>query len=149
MAIANRRNDDVPLHEYLGFKLEEGGDGSSRVILPLRDEVRGLVAPVHGGALATLADFACAAAIGDYDGGRSVPVSVDLHVRFFRQPKGSSLIAEGRVIHRGSRVVGAECTITDGVGREIARAAGMYMVVTGFGSLAGAVVAAEAPPPTV
>jgi uncharacterized protein (TIGR00369 family) len=138
MAIVNRRDYDPPLQSYLGLALEESGDGASRVTLPLRDEVRGAVAPVHGGVLATLADVACAAAIGDYDGSTSIPVSVDLHLRFFRQPKESPLLAQGRVVHRGSRVIGAECTISDGVGREIARAAGMYMVLAGFGSLSGA-----------
>jgi uncharacterized protein (TIGR00369 family) len=138
MAIVNRRGYDPPLQSYLGLALEESGDGASRVTLPLRDEVRGAVAPVHGGVLATLADVACAAAIGDYDGSTSIPVSVDLHLRFFRQPKESPLLAQGRVVHRGSRVIGAECTISDGVGREVARAAGMYMVLAGFGSLSGA-----------
>lgn len=134
--IENMRDDDVPLHEYMGMVLEDRDDGTSRVTLPLTDAVRGAVAPVHGGMLATLGDLACAAAIGDYDGSHSIPVSIDLHVRFFRQPKQSPLVAEGRVVHRGSRIISAECVVHDSAGRQVARVVGTYMVIAGFGDLA-------------
>ncbi|HVM40459.1 MAG TPA: PaaI family thioesterase, partial [Acidimicrobiia bacterium] len=119
---------EVPLHEYLGVEFEHVGDGRSVIRLPLSDHVRGLVAPVHGGVLATLSDIACGAAMaGSFDPAVEVPVSVDLHVRYYRQPKASPVVAEATIVHRGSRIVGVECSIRDADGLQVARTAASYM----------------------
>jgi uncharacterized protein (TIGR00369 family) len=120
-----------PLHDYLGMVVEQMGT-PSRVVVPLSDHVRGALAPAHGGVLATMIDVACAAAIGrdNYKGG--FPVSTELNVRFYSQPRQSPLVAEGNVVHRGSRIVGVECVVTDGAGRQVARGSGSYMLVRDF-----------------
>jgi len=123
-----------PLHDYLGLVIEQEGT-PSRVVVPLSDAVKGGVAPLHGGVVATMIDVASACSIGQehYDGG--FPVSTDFTVRFFRQPKESPLVAEGRVVHRGSRLIGTECVVTDGAGRQVARGQATYLVLKEFGTL--------------
>lgn len=131
------REVPIPLHDHLGLQIDVGPP--TRVTMPLGEQVRGAVAPIHGGVVATLVDVACAAALdhSSYDPTVAVPVSTDLSVKFFRQPKESPLVAEATVVHRGSRLMVAECVITDALGRQVARGSGTYMVVTGFGSLSG------------
>ena len=125
------------LHEVLGLRLEQDGgeDTPSRVVLPLTEAARGAVAPLHGGVIATIIDVACASAIdpASYEFNKSIPVSVDLSVKFFRQPKASPVVAEGRVIHLGSKLIQVECDVKDGDGRLIAHGGGAYMLVEGFG----------------
>ena len=55
----------LPLQAFLGLQVVRRGS-PSRLEMPLTDEVRGAVAPLHGGALTTLVDVACgfAAAAG-------------------------------------------------------------------------------------
>ena len=48
---------DIPLQSFLGLRVVQRGS-PSRLEMPLSDEVRGVVAPLHGGALATLIDVA-------------------------------------------------------------------------------------------
>ena len=126
---------DPPFHKHLGLRVHEMGAGTARLSMPLTDDVRGGVAPVHGGILASLSDVACACSIGGFDRESAIPVSTELHVRFYGQPRQSPLIAEARVVHQGRQLVGTECTITDGAGRQVARATATYMVIRGFGSL--------------
>ena len=125
---------EIPLQDYVGLVVEQMGT-PSRVVVPLTDHVRGAIAPVHGGVLATMIDVACAAAISREDRGEGFPVSTELNVRFYSQPKQSPLVAEGRVVHRGMRIVGVECVVTDGAGRQVARGSGSYMLLTEFGEL--------------
>jgi uncharacterized protein (TIGR00369 family) len=125
----------VPLQDYIGLTVERMGT-PSRVVVPLTDHVRGAIAPAHGGVLATMIDVACAASIGRETYGGGFPVSTELSVRFYSQPKQSPLIAEGQVVHRGSRLIGVECVVRDGLGRQVARGSGSYMLLSDFGELA-------------
>jgi len=122
-----------PLHVLLGLRIERIIP-TSLVILPQGDYVRGPVAPIHGGLLATLADTACGAAmIGAFDPEVEMPVSTDIHIRYYRQPRSWPIKAEGRLVHRGRTFISAECVITDGDDRELVRTTGTYMIVRGFG----------------
>lgn len=124
---------DIPLQSFLGLKVVQRGS-PSRLEMPLTEEVRGVVAPLHGGALATLIDVASgfAAATGIADDGSQMPVSTDLTVRFLRQPKASPLVAQAEVVHGGRSAVLVDCVVTDGEGRQVGRGTGTYRIVTGF-----------------
>ena len=127
---------NIPFHDFIGLEVERF-DGGSRVTVPLTDAVRGGVAPLHGGIVATLVDVSCAVAIGrTWDPSVEIPVSTDLQVRFYGQPKVSPVVAEAQVVHRGKKIIGVECVVADGNGRQIARGSGSYMIVPGFGELA-------------
>ena len=106
------------------------GEGAE-LVLGLRAESKhcNLRGAVHGGILATLADVACAAAIGPFDYSTEIPVSTELHVRYFGQPQTSPLVAEAQIVHRGKRLIAAECVIRDADGRQVARASGTYVIV--------------------
>lgn len=91
--------------------------------MPLTDDIRGFYdGAIHGGILATLADAACASALwGTYDFGPQFTVTTDMHVRYYRQPKGGPLIAEAKMVHKGKRLMSAECTVADAAGRVLIR----------------------------
>lgn len=127
------RTESIPLQDFLGLRVVTAGS-PSRLELDLTDNVRGAVAPLHGGALTTLIDVACgfAAAAGLTDHDTQVPVSTDLTVRFLRQPKSSPLVAAAEVVHAGRSAVLVDCVVTDGDGRQVGRGTGSYRIVTGF-----------------
>lgn len=99
--------------------------------MELTEEVRGAFeGSVHGGMLATLADVACAvAAAGTYDSEEEVPVTTDLHVRYYRQPLSGPLTATATLVHSGRRLMTSECSIVDDQNRELARATATFMLV--------------------
>ena len=119
-----------PVHDFMGLRLvQQGPDGI--VTMELTDNVRGSApGTVHGGMLATLADVTSAIALwGAYDFPAEVPVTTDLHIRFYRQPRSGPLTAKSHLVHRGRRLLSAECSITDADDRVLARSTATYMIM--------------------
>ena len=119
-----------PLHHWLGLEITQFGDPAV-ITMTLTDDVRG-PAPgtIHGGILATLADVTAALTLaGNFDITKERPVTTDMHVRYFRQPKSGPITATARLVHRGRRILSAECVIVDGENRDLVRATATYMVV--------------------
>jgi uncharacterized protein (TIGR00369 family) len=129
-AAATQGAISIPLHARMGLKILKRG---KRTIasMELNDEVRGAFdGSVHGGMLATLADVTCALSTwGSYDADAEVPVTTDMHVRFYRQPDSGPITAEATLVHDGRRILTSECSIVDGKSRELARATATFMVV--------------------
>jgi uncharacterized protein (TIGR00369 family) len=123
-------NGGVPLHSRMGLKVLQR-QPKSVLTMELNDEVRGAVeGSVHGGMLATLADVTCAISLwGSYDADTHVPVTTDMHVRYYRQPRSGPITAVGQVVHRGRRLLSAECSIVDAEDRVLARSTATYMIV--------------------
>jgi uncharacterized protein (TIGR00369 family) len=120
----------IPVHDRMGMKILQHGPRAV-VTMELTEEVRGAFeGSVHGGMLATLADVACAlAAAGTYDSEEEVPVTTDLHVRYYRQPLSGPLTATATLVHSGRRLMTSECSIVDDQNRELARATATFMLV--------------------
>jgi uncharacterized protein (TIGR00369 family) len=130
----NELNSSIPLHGFLGIHIAAQGGGRSRIELPQTDKARGYVAPLHGGVVAILVDIACAATLSDlFDVSVEIPVSTDLHVRYFRQPRAWPIRAEGQLTNRGRTTLDVECVLRDGNDAELARAYGTYVIVRDFG----------------
>ena len=119
----------TPLHALMGLTVVEGGPRTV-VTMELSDAVRGKIAgSVHGGMLATLADVASAIALSTLLEPTQLQVTTDIHVRYYRQPRSGPLTAVAEVVHRGRRLLGTECSITDSEQRILARSTATYMVV--------------------
>jgi uncharacterized protein (TIGR00369 family) len=120
----------TPLHAHMDLKCLEHGPHTV-VTMELSDSVRGSApGSVHGGMLATLADAASAWTLsGAYEFGKEVPVTTDLHIRYYRQPHAGPLTAEANLVHRGRRLLSCECAVTDAEDRVLARSTATYMLV--------------------
>jgi len=122
-------DDDIPLHAFLGLEVDPGPPAVAT--LPLTERVRGAFVPLHGGLYAALADVACAAALAaEVDLSEGYPVTTDLGIRFFAQPREGPVRAEAQLVHRGRRLVGAECVVLDGLDRQLARVSCSFLLVS-------------------
>jgi len=119
----------VPLHRQLGVKILQLRP-TTVLSMELSDSVRGFYADsVHGGVLATFADIASATALWDsFERDSSIPVTTDMHIRYYRQPHGGPLTAEVHVVHEGRRLLSTECVVCDGEGRVLARTSATYAI---------------------
>jgi uncharacterized protein (TIGR00369 family) len=122
----------VPLHRQMGLRILERGSHTV-VTMELTEAVSGAVAvpgSIHGGILATFADVSSAAALwGSYDASGNIPVTTDIHVRYYRQPHAGPLTADVHLVHQGRRLLSTECSITDAEQRVLARSTATYMIV--------------------
>ena len=123
-------SDPTPLHELMRLRALARDQDSVTISMELTDLFRGFSeGSIHGGMLATFADVASAVALTGYDRESEIPVTTDLHVRYYRQPRSGPLTAEARVVHRGRRLLGTECVVRDAEQRVLARTTATYMLV--------------------
>jgi uncharacterized protein (TIGR00369 family) len=120
----------VPLHNQMGITIVKKDANSLVMTMELSESVRGLAdGTIHGGILASFADVASAFSLEGLFDETTMPVTTDMHIRYYRQPRSGPLRAEATVVHRGQRLLSAECTVADGDDRVLTRATATYMLV--------------------
>jgi uncharacterized protein (TIGR00369 family) len=118
---------------FLGIEVVDAGEGWVRLRLPVRDELRNAPgAPVHGGALTSLLDAAVGGAlatVNESNQGGVGQATLDLNISFIGAAREGAVIAEGRVIRRGSTIAFGEADLCDEGGTLIARGRVTYMLL--------------------
>jgi uncharacterized protein (TIGR00369 family) len=114
-----------PIDRLMGIRLAHAGDGHVVFALPAQQWLRGENETVFGGVIALLAKSATAGAVQAAAAAGTRFSALDLKVNFLRavDADGTELRAEGKVRHRGRRLVIADTTMTHG-GRTVATATG-------------------------
>lgn len=120
----------VPLHAQMGLRILANGPRTV-ITMELTEAVRGYAqGSIHGGILASLADVASAIALeGTFDPDIEIPVTTDLHIRYYRQPHAGPITATAELVHKGRRILSCECLVEDARSRVLARSTATYMVV--------------------
>ncbi len=111
-----------PLQATLGFALVDVHDGFARFELVPGEHLFGAMNALHGGVAATLLESAMGAAVMttlDETTGYGTAV-LNVHLTRAITLRTSKVIAEGWVVHRGSRLVTAEGRLNDSDGRLMA-----------------------------
>ena len=119
-----------PIAITLGFDLDLVEDGRAVFSLEPAEHHYNPIGSVHGGVFATLLDSAAGCAVHSTLPAGVGYTSVDLNVKFLRGMTTATgrVSCEGRVVHRGRRMVLAEATLTDGRGRLLATATSSCLV---------------------
>ena len=112
----------APIQATLGFELVEVEDGFAKFQLLPGEHLYGALNAVHGGVAATLLDSAMGAAVLTTLDAATGYTTATLTVHLTRAMTARTLavLAEGWVVHRGSRLVTAEGRLTDEQGRLLA-----------------------------
>ena len=108
----------IPLHDLLGFELSSPEDGATtaEVRMPVRPEACGPTGSLHGGAIATLVDLACALAAvraSNFDAATESLITADMHVRYLGRPRTDTVVARADVVKVGAQLIVVECRVTD------------------------------------
>lgn len=108
----------IPLHELLGLEFapptDDGRTGEVR--MPVRPEACGPTGSLHGGAIATMVDLACALAAvraSSFDAATESLITVDMHVRYPGRPRTDVVTARAEVVKVGSQLIVVECRVSD------------------------------------
>jgi uncharacterized protein (TIGR00369 family) len=112
----------APIQATLGFELVEVSDGFARFELVPGEHLYGSLSAVHGGVAASLLDSAMGAAVMTTLDAVTSHTTAMLTVHLTRAITSRTLkvVAEGWVVHRGSRLVTAEARLTDEQSRLLA-----------------------------
>ena len=101
--------------------------------MPVRAEALGFTGSLHGGAIATMIDLACALAavgISGFDPSRESLVTSDMHIRYLGRPRTDTVIAKADVVKKGSQLIVVACEVADEGGHVIAVADFSMMLVS-------------------
>ena len=114
----------APIQATLGFELVTVEDGLVRFRLVPGEHLYNPMAAVHGGVACVLLDSAMSSSVMTQLDERTGYTTVDVMVHLTRAIHGNTgeIVAEGRVVHRGSRVATAEGKLLDAQGRLLAHA---------------------------
>jgi acyl-CoA thioesterase len=117
-----------PIADFLGMRLLELTPGFARVAMKLKPEHLNFNGMVFGGIVMCLADQAFAYATNSV-ASPSIATQFNIHLISGASP-GDDLTAECRVLKSGRRIGVSEMTVTNQVGKLIARATGTTVVTT-------------------
>jgi len=114
----------APIQATLGFQLVHAAEGLARFRCEPDESLYNPMNGVHGGVACTLLDSAMGSAVMSTCDAKTGYTTVDLSVSLTRPISLATgpIVAEGRVLHRGSRVATAEGRLTDEKGRLLAHA---------------------------
>ena len=112
----------APVQATLGLKLVDVSDGFASFQLLPGEKLYGADSAVHSGIAAALLDVAMGAAVTTTLDAKTTGTTAALNVHLTRAitARAGKLVAEGWVVHRGSRLVTAEGRLTDDQGRLLA-----------------------------
>jgi uncharacterized protein (TIGR00369 family) len=120
----------APFAAMLGLKIESAAGGSATVRMPFDLRILnegGPDAPIHGGAIAALADVAACAAVWSL-ATTTRTATISLTVNYTGFAVNSDLIARARVKRTGKRVASLAVEIADASGALIADALVTYKI---------------------
>ena len=116
----------APVRQTYGMELSFDDQGRAVVDLPYNPGIDNAIGGVHGGAFATLMDYAgwFAAAL-QYEHWLA---TVDLHVQLLQSVEQGPLRAIGEVVRAGQRLAVAKMEVRAGDGRVVAIGSGTFAV---------------------
>ncbi len=125
----------IPLHDLLALDWDVGLERSdtAEVRMPVRPEALGFTGNLHGGAIATMVDVACALAAvrsSDFDPFTQSMVTSDMHLRYLGRPRTDTVIAKAKVVKTGRQLIVVECRVVDEEDHIIAFADFSMMIVS-------------------
>ena len=120
------------------FDLEvvEIGDGRATLRFPFKPEFTQYQGTLQGGVIVAYADAAMAFALASIIDPGSDFVTTDLYVQYMRPITAGAVIARGRIVHKGKRVVRSEAEVTADGGGAVARCVATFALVEPRGALA-------------
>ncbi|MDY6796715.1 MAG: PaaI family thioesterase [Actinomycetota bacterium] len=127
--ITRQRSDPSIYYGYLGMKLEELGEGTSRFRMPVSSRLFNSGGVVHGGALASIAAAAAAAALATLvDPASQDMFTVEMKINFLAPARDGDIVAQAEIVQRGRSVAVGESLVYDGEGRLLAKAMATYLI---------------------
>jgi uncharacterized protein (TIGR00369 family) len=124
--------EDIPFNKFLGIKVRKLDLDDVELVLPFRPEHIGDAqrGALHGGTISMLIDTAGGAAAFMHINEGEVVSTVDLVVDYLRPGPAADIVATGRVVRKGNRVITANVVVRvdDDSASVIAQGRGVYNI---------------------
>ena len=121
-----------PFYRLLGMEVVDIKENYSRLRIPFKKELLQIQGVTHGGVVASIADAAVAIALFSLVDLNDILSTIELKVNYLAPIKSGEIVAEGRIIHKGSRIAVGEADVWN-EGRLVGKALSTYMVLKSKG----------------
>ena len=102
-----------PFWALLGMELLEIKKGWAMVRLPIEDKLTNAIGLVHGGAIFSAADSAVGMALVGMTNRDENISTLEMKINYMKPVNGSEIIAEAKIIHRGSQSAIGDVEVRD------------------------------------
>jgi uncharacterized protein (TIGR00369 family) len=120
--------ENSPAWKLIGMKIRTLDDGKSCLELPVRESLLQRYDNVHGGILAMLADSAMSTALFTKIDQSELISTIELKVNYIRPGVCETLVADGKVVHKGKNIAVCQSVIINGQGKQVIVATGTFMI---------------------
>jgi len=134
--LARQMMQMIPHAQELGLKLTEIGDGVAEITMPYDTKLIGdpKTGVIHGGAVSTLMDTCCGAAVMSHPLAPGGTATIDLRIEYMRSATPGQAITTKATCHHISRNVAfvRAVAMDDDTEQPVATATGAFSVEAGF-----------------
>lgn len=118
--IYKRNIEGLPLHRFLGLKIENIGEGESTVTIPVDSHTVNPAGTLHGGVVYMVSDVAAFAAIGPVLGEDEFAVTIDVQTSVYRGAADGQVVFRARVTSRTKKFAFMNVEVINGSGKLLA-----------------------------
>ena len=117
-----------PFWALLGMELLEIKKGWAVVRLPIEDKLTNAIGLVHGGAIFSAADSAVGMALVGLTHRDEKISTLEMKINYMKPVKGGEIIAEARIIHKGTQTAIGDVEVRDEAQSLIAKGLATYAI---------------------
>jgi len=127
-AIQNWMKTRNPFWALLGLELLEIKKGWATVRLPIEEKLTNAIGLVHGGAIFAAADSAVGMALAGMIGRDENISTLEMKINYMKPVKRGTIIAEAKIIHRGSQTAIGDVEVRDEAHQLISKGLATYAI---------------------
>ncbi len=121
-----------PYYKLLGMEVVDIKEGYSKLRIPFKKDLLQIQGVFHGGVVASIADSAVAIALFSLVDLTDILSTIELKVNYLAPVKSGEIVAEGRIVHKGSRIALGDAEVRN-EGRLVGKALSTYMIIKSEG----------------
>jgi uncharacterized protein (TIGR00369 family) len=127
MAEVRESFETSPFFEHIGFEIIRFEDGDAILKLTVHDKLLNANGTLHGGVHASMIDIILGMAIRSTTKTRCTTISLNTH--YLASLSSGTVMAKGRILQQGYKIVTAEGELYDEAGEMIAKGMGSYKLL--------------------
>lgn len=118
-----------PIWKHMSMKSVSGADGKMGVEITVNENLMQFYGNVHGGVIASLFDSTVAVAINEQLAEGEGASTIEIKLNYFRPVSEGKLRGEGRIIHKGRKIVVGVGEIKNDAGQLVAFGTATFMII--------------------
>lgn len=128
-SLINKIQTTAPFWKLLGMELVDIKKGWAKVKLPFSRKLTHALGMAHGGAIFAPADSAIAMALLGMVARDQTLTTIEMKINYLRAFGDGAIIAEARIVHKGSNIALGEVEVTNDHGDIVAKALATCMII--------------------